>query len=708
MAEPLRSPDARQERSPNRRRRSSASDEESIAYKYHRTGTRLDVTLPYPRKPEREPLCKRCRDLNLSRRIDSRERIAAKGHFLTYLDWDEDAGCTLCDFLKTMRLPPSAQSKGKLQQPGYHLRAFSGMLSYCEYFSRASQHPRRYSGDTMLAVVPNGLFSDKKGQERYAETFGRVGYILPTASSSTAPWLTGRLVRPLRIDFPAIQAWFQFCRKNHSCSMRYSRPDKLQVIDCNTMKIVAAPSNCNYFALSYVWGSTAGVNPPSSEPELLDDLPPVAKDAISVVRSLGKRYLWVDRYCVPQTDLQLKSEHIQRMDLIYEGAFCTIIAAAGSDDQYGLPGISRPRRTQPLCHIGDESFVSTLPDPQQSIRESTWMTRAWTYQEAFCSNRRLIFTEDQVYFECNVMHCREAVDIPLNHLHSHDRKTALDSIRPVLFGNEWMQGTHRFGALSAYWNVVKQYSARRMTYDSDALNALNGILRRFQASPSFVYNILGIPVHASPESEKSALLDPNVFLPGLAWSHINPPRRRVGFPSWTWAGWEGAIHLQHTFGSTGYESSVKLCVEEEGGEEIEWAQFWDGFWVPAKKAQWLERMSLLVMDADVFKVQLVVHEGRTTEAKPRIDLLNPYSGVELATITLPVDLIEEARRKTDLWDCVVLGRKPKSVGPDVMLIRWSLDVAERIWAGTISEGRSYDVSRKSCLPPTLRKRIRLM
>jgi hypothetical protein len=153
---------------------------------------------------------------------------------------------------------------------------------------------------------------------------------------------------------------------------------------------------------------------------------------------------------------------------------------------------------------------------------------------------------------------------------------------------------------------------------------------------------------------------------------------------------------------------VKLCVEEEGGEEIEWAQFWDGFWVPAKKAQWLERMSLLVMDADVFKVQLVVHEGRTTEAKPRIDLLNPYSGVELATITLPVDLIEEARRKTDLWDCVVLGRKPKSVGPDVMLIRWSLDVAERIWAGTISEGRSYDVSRKSCLPPTLRKRIRLM
>ncbi|KAF2263953.1 HET-domain-containing protein, partial [Lojkania enalia] len=258
----------------------------------------------------------------------------------------------------------------------------------------------------MLGVVPNGLFSDKTNQSRYASTFGAVGYILPVALSSTAPWLTGRRVDPHQVNYPLVQEWLHFCKKNHGCRMRYSRPDNLQMIDCKTMQTVTAPPNCNYFALSYVWGKAKTAPPlsePYSSPELLRNAAPVVRDAIQVVKSLGGRYIWVDKYCIPQNDPHLKGEQLSRMDLIYEGAYCTIVAAAGENDQHGLPGISRRRDLQPSIKVRDNYFVSTLLDPQQEIRKSVWMTRAWTYQEALCSARRLIFTEHQVYFECKVM-----------------------------------------------------------------------------------------------------------------------------------------------------------------------------------------------------------------------------------------------------------------------------------------------------------------
>ncbi|PSN65217.1 HET-domain-containing protein, partial [Corynespora cassiicola Philippines] len=347
----------------------------------------------------------------------------------------------------------------------------------------------------MLAVVPNGLFSDLKNpHQHYASTFGSVGYILPVAYSSRAPWLTGRPVDPHRINLPLVQTWLQHCKKKHSCTMRYSRPSNLRMIDCKTLDIVAAPPNCNYFALSYVWGAPSAISPAATQDpmvgpgarEVLRRAAPVVRDAIAVVQSLGWRYLWVDKYCIPQSDAALKGEQIGKMDLIYEGAYCTIVAASGSSDRDGLPGISTARTRQPAFSHSGAHFVSSLPDPQSAVRQSTWMTRAWTFQEALCSARRLIFTPQQVYFECKGLHACEAVELPLTLL-------AGQHARPVLFRDEWVQGARRFGALGAFWAAVREYSGREMTFDSDALAALEGVLRRFQASPAFVYNVFGIP-----------------------------------------------------------------------------------------------------------------------------------------------------------------------------------------------------------------------
>jgi Heterokaryon incompatibility protein (HET) len=73
-----------------------------------------------------------------------------------------------------------------------------------------------------------------------------------------------------------------------------------------------------------------------------------------VTVSLGMEYLWVDRYCIDQSNKQNKHRQIQQMDLIYSAAQLTIIAAAGEDLNLGLPGINGTMRAnQELLRIQD-------------------------------------------------------------------------------------------------------------------------------------------------------------------------------------------------------------------------------------------------------------------------------------------------------------------------------------------------------------------
>jgi hypothetical protein len=94
-----------------------------------------------------------------------------------------------------------------------------------------------------------------------------------------------------------------------------------------------------YVALSYVWG------PPSG------DWPKTILDAVEVTKQLGEKYLWVDRLCINQSNLQEKQFLISKMDAIYEGAEFTIVAAAG-DARTRLTGVSTTfRKLQPLIDL---------------------------------------------------------------------------------------------------------------------------------------------------------------------------------------------------------------------------------------------------------------------------------------------------------------------------------------------------------------------
>jgi hypothetical protein len=256
------------------------------------------------------------------------------------------------------------------------------------------------------------------------------------SSSKSLPGFRARLVDP-KTNFDILSRWMDICRTVHIFRYRdlvrsYSAPAEegdyevindsgpawegcFWVIDYHTRRVVTASPQCEYIALSYVWGppnldESASTIHTSGE-ALPNTLPSTIEDAIAVVGQLGFRYLWVDRYCINQNDPVDKHNQIKNMDQVYKYAQATILAGADSDPTYRLPRVSRKLRLpQPRARVLDHLLVSTLPDPQELVRSSMWKTRAWTYQEAVFSRRRIyFFTDQQVYIECDTMRCYEAV-----------------------------------------------------------------------------------------------------------------------------------------------------------------------------------------------------------------------------------------------------------------------------------------------------------
>ncbi|KAK0623882.1 heterokaryon incompatibility protein-domain-containing protein, partial [Immersiella caudata] len=211
-----------------------------------------------------------------------------------------------------------------------------------------------------------------------------------------------------------MRGWLRYCDAHHrgSCGMlpgyAAAQVAGMRVIDCRSRRVVVAPRDCKFAALSYVWGGAAmGGGTAFRDGEggrVPDDAPRTVGDAMEVVRRLKLRYLWVDQYCIDQGNASELHQQVSIMDMVYHLATVTIVAAAGQDAEFGLPGVGCTKREpQPVINMGGRVWISSLENPKHRIERSKWFSRGWTYQEGLFSRRRLIFTESQVYFECNSM-----------------------------------------------------------------------------------------------------------------------------------------------------------------------------------------------------------------------------------------------------------------------------------------------------------------
>jgi hypothetical protein len=375
-----------------------------------------------------------------------------------------------------------------------------------------------------------------------------------------------------------VRSWIRYCANSHSllCGQDPLPVRGVRVIDCSTRYIAHWDGIAPYVSLSYVWGTTKdtceAIEDGGGRQPLPQLLPRVITDSIEVTKALGYRYLWIDKFCIAQESPDLKHEQIQQMDAVYHNADLTIISAAGQDESYGLPGVGTTSRfPQLVAKLDGASVLYTPKHPQEAIRQSRWSTRGWTYQEAVLSHRRLIFTEDQIYFQCNTMNCFEGVHCPLDEL-----QKARYLVRPGIFdmarGQEHNKVARGFRnhsypeSFSLYLSNVEDYTPRTLRFADDSLNAFQGILRRFSRRQG-LENVWGL---AYPTNCSYSL---RYFVHALTWIHRRGtiPQRRNMFPSWAWAGWEGPIDYKITYADKidFVQHSCKLRFRTAAGRLVE-------------------------------------------------------------------------------------------------------------------------------------------
>ena len=131
------------------------------------------------------------------------------------------------------------------------------------------------------------------------------------------------------------------------------------------------------------------------------------------------------------------------------------------------------------------TLVSTLRDPRISILNSVWWTRGWMYQEGIISRCRLVFTEEQVYWECDGMVTHESLHLPLRMLHT---KTLLRMcsymkvgvfIAKSPFGSFQSKGLRDKGRMEEIAQLVTNFTRRTLKFDEDSLFAFDSISGRY-------------------------------------------------------------------------------------------------------------------------------------------------------------------------------------------------------------------------------------
>jgi hypothetical protein len=351
----------------------------------------------------------------------------------------------------------------------------------------------------------------------------------------------GYFVPSSKINFERLKEAIHKCQQTHQCQIGTTHlPQGMCLLDCLEYCVVPSTGKEQYIALSYVWG--ADVVPQSSTGSAFaNTLPRVVRDAIEVTKSLGYRYLWVDKYCIPQLSPDLLKAQIDQMDQIYSLAIATVVAAGGKDASYGLPGLSHRDRLLLKSLIFPAFSIGTAaPEQRWLVKESTWSTRGWTFQEGLLSTRRLVFVDSHVIFECNASHWNE--------LQSIEGEAAAT----IAAEFSMLRLFEPPGPVESLWksvrelrNTIEAYYRRQLTMEDDAYNAIKGVINRYKLiSQSRILDLWGTPFISSEEAagECQKPVGNHSFLVHLSWYHPQPDglaRRLMKLPSWSWVGWRG-------------------------------------------------------------------------------------------------------------------------------------------------------------------------
>ena len=207
------------------------------------------------------------------------------------------------------------------------------------------------------------------------------------------------------IDQAHVDDWIDNCKELHgdicaplkgvkeafAASVFNRLGSSFRLIDVQSYCIVEAPETCQYVPLSYIWGGVPTIRLLQDNKEELMKagslkrywgwIPRTIKDAIALTQIIyGTRFLWVDALCLVQDDAIDMLLVINKMDVIYEGAMITIVAAAGNDANAGLPGVRYGSRkpTQAIERIKPGIRMAVVNNVEDILQLSKYSERGWT------------------------------------------------------------------------------------------------------------------------------------------------------------------------------------------------------------------------------------------------------------------------------------------------------------------------------------------
>lgn len=457
-----------------------------------------------------------------------------EGKALTY-QWS----CALCTIISTARDPEVKREKKRLLWPWNRVKTIpfraDALYPTKGLLKDSSNAPIQPIGD-MTDVL---IFSSKV--HRSDCQFQLEDAILSSHPAPTHPIV--RVVPQSTIDETVVKRWLSYCAENHRMCIPEPPKSKLRLLLIDVRrKCLISTAAAPYFALSYVWGNVdqfllkeADLPGLKKENALLDHwdrMAPVLKDAIAFVDSLSEQYLWADTICIIQ-DSDKRHSYISRMNEVYRGAVCTLIAIDSIDAMSRLPGVSP--KTRNVCSLGKNAHLEMVRrrlDLASICMSSTYERRAWTFQERTLSRKCLYFTREQLYF-----HCQQATWSEDRYEHYEEGFGAYPSLNLTLHGSV-LQWEAKF---DLYGQLVQLYSKRELSYASDRLNAFSGIASDLREKWGWGF-AAGLPT---------------LFLDiALMWVSTTQTLRRIEtddvqqyLPTWSWAGWKDGVHYRMALGS---------------------------------------------------------------------------------------------------------------------------------------------------------------
>ncbi|KAK1752034.1 heterokaryon incompatibility protein-domain-containing protein, partial [Echria macrotheca] len=696
--------------------------------------------------PSNPEFCARCRQIDFWAIFHPPKPILPKDSrpVLALDQLDRDSDCPVCRLFYLARVRAGSEPEDR----GYHLRVLGTSGGLLGATPGALRHEEFLP--VALGVFPGcdlGRNPDWSQQLRARESGLLVAQVKQSEPLCTPRrLLEGSRVNPRRADFGRLRGWLQDCDDLHSGTCRpVARISSLSVplrcIDCLTRAIVEIQPDDVYATLSYVWGAPATTRCDGGR--LPDGVSQVIEDAITAVRKLRIRYLWVDKYCVDQENHDIRDAQVKEMDIVYASAYVTIVAGAGRDANFGLPGVgSIQRETWPSVSLKSASKGGRLeihptgPSLPDAMTNTAWVTRGWTYQEAVLSQRCLVFTTSQVYFTCPVAdHCEAIVE--------YSSSSAFPKQTPVIQRGESdmtlhasrffktetrLQGEKHVSPWQRYTEHVIEYSGRVLTYEQDILNAFRGVLAR---SPFYTY--FGLPLAvSSPANSLDATYvrrtSPNTWLTrSLSWVEADGaesvPGRRPGFPSWSWVSHRGRVEFFCPLSWDYAERDAYFWVEDTNGRLLDLRTLIISNTAGGGGTRMIPELSpYLVVDASVLRFRFQPRHSDRPDLPPRLcvctchfDSVHPGGVTDGQCVWSHRVAFEGAvhgsamysRAVTETWDCVRLFVEDIYIS-FYLIIDWVGDVAYRV--GYLSllreEMLSHDMDVLSKVEST-RRRIRL-